>query len=280
MKRGKYKGFLSGMIYDNFKPEPPSKSELERLDEIFKEVDHDERLKFLEIRREAAQDYDFAGRGHLNVYTWENYQKGILQAIEETRRADLPAESSEAMVYHLYAMGYSFKRILYALFKFGYKNWTRQNLQAWMDNNRKQLTEAREKFMNELSKAAEQVFQDRKNDVMQCEAETLNIYLEAADKLQEKLKSIDVTEDPRGWDRVSKQLSDIQRKINAMHGIDGLRAAAIEVSKVKAITREKRKTELGLFDDILKQEASISAPAIEGGPQGKTIEAHATLLDG
>jgi hypothetical protein len=275
----RYKGFLSGMIYDKIEPEILSKEELERLEEIFKETDYDERLRFLEIRKEAAKTYDFSGRGHLNVYTWKNYERGVLKAIEETRPSHLPAESSEYIVSSMYAMGYSFKRILYALFKFGYKNWNKESLLRWMDNNRKNLTAAREKFMGELSKAAEQVFQDRKEEVMACERETLNIYLSAAKKLQEQLNKIDVTEEPRVWGRVSNQLADIQRKINAMHGIDGLRSAAIEVSKVKAITREKRKTELGLFDEELKQESSLSAPAIEGGPQGRTIEAHATMLD-
>jgi hypothetical protein len=141
------------------------------------------------------------------------------------------------------------------------------------------LTIAREDFMSELTKVTEQVFQDRKNEVMECESETLNIYLKAAAKLQKQLDSIDIAEDPRGWGRTSNLLSDIQRKINAMHGIDGLRVAAIEVSKAKAILREKKKADLGLFDEELKQESAISAPAIEGGPQGRTIEAHATLLD-
>jgi hypothetical protein len=59
------------MFTDKVIPEPLSKEDLERLDEIFKEDSQDDRLHFLEIRKSIGGE-KLTGVGSVNIYTWEN----------------------------------------------------------------------------------------------------------------------------------------------------------------------------------------------------------------
>lgn len=249
------------------------------LDDLTKLLDgyeEQEYRKWEHMRLVASEMYDFTGFDHINCYTKENYISGVLEALENTRR-QLSIKTAEDLIDFLWVFGYSLKRIIYILFTQKYTNWNRRDVQNYINRNKYRLNKEREELRRQMENAVTSVFQGMKADVMKAEKETLHIYLNNITKLQKELESIDIIAEAAKFDRVSKQLDKYTDKVKAMHGIDALREATIEVGSFKAKENHKKALELGYMNEELEKGCK-SLPGA-GEADGSAIDTEVTFLE-
>ncbi len=249
------------------------------LDELTKLLDdHDEAeyKKWEHMRLVVSDMYDFKGFDHINCYTRQNYESGVLEALENTRRM-LSIQTAEDLIDFLWIFGYSLKRIIYIVFTQGYVNWNRRDVQKYINRNRFRLNKERQNLRDKMEAAVTSVFQQMKADVMKAEKETLHLYLNAITKLQRELQGIDVISESSKFDRISKQIDKYTEKVKAMHGIEALREATIEIGSFKAKEGHKKALELGYMNDELEK-ASKGLPG-PGESDGGAIDTEVTLLE-
>jgi len=125
------------------------------LDELTKLLDdHEEQeyKKWEHMRLVASDTYDFTGFDHINCYTRQNYESGVLEALENTRRL-LSISTAEYLIDFLWVFGYSLKRIIYIVFTQGYVNWNRRDVQNYINRNRFRLNKERKELRNQLENA-------------------------------------------------------------------------------------------------------------------------------
>lgn len=216
------------------------------------------------LRDLASNRYDFSGFDHKNCYTLDNYRNGTLHALETTRRR-IGIDTMQKLIDYYFILGYSNKRIIYALFEAGYDNFSRRLVDNYLYKNRVRLMNERKKLMDEISRISDTVFQDMKASVMVSEKKTLEGYLKNIEEIQKALESISPVDEPAKYKKFSGMLDDLHKKVNAMHGIDEQRKATIDLNKSIHILNHQRKLASGFSDNLLKAEADKE--------EARTIEA-------
>lgn len=249
---------------------------LDELTKLLDGYDEQEYRKWEHMRLVASDMYDFTGFDHINCYTRQNYESGVLEALENTRRM-LSIKTAEDLIDFLWVFGYSLKRIIYIVFTQGYVNWNRRDVQNYINRNRFRLNKERENLREQMEAAVTSVFQQMKADVMKAEKETLHLYLNTITKLQKELATIDILEAPSKFDRISKQIDKYTDKVKAMHGIEALREATIEIGSFKAKESHKKALELGYMDEEL-QKSTKGLPG-PGESDGGAMEAEVMLME-
>jgi hypothetical protein len=249
---------------------------LDELTSLLEEGDETEYLKWKHLRDLASDRYDFSGFDHVNCYTKENFDTGVLEALERTR-ARLSITTAEKLIDFLYIFGYSIKRIIYILFTQKYKDWHRRDIQNYINRHGFRLRKERQQLMDEINNEIEGVFQRMKASVMKAEQETLILYLNKITKVQSELNLIDPIEETAKFKRLKSLLESMQDQVNKMHGLEALRAAHIEISSKKESGKIARSIDLGFFDDQLKANSIKSLPG-ENESVGGAVEVDVTVI--
>ena len=261
---------LSGLDDDPIRRRLLGKGDLEDLLKALDDKDEEDYKKFQVLRDLASAKYDFTGFDHVNCYNRENFTKGVLEALENTRKR-LSISTAEKLIDFLYIFGYSIKRIIYIIFYCGYINWNRRDVQNYINRHKRRLNEERANLMAELDKKIQGVFQNMKENVMKSEEAYLVILLDKAKDLTKEIRSLDVTEDSglAKFNKLTKVLNGILEKCKGMHGIEDIRKANIEIAKQLEIKRAERSLAQGFEDDVLKLDSENRAKiAIEGSKTG------------
>lgn len=238
------------------------------LEQFFKLIDEGDIEQLRGLREIARQKYNFQGFDHANLYNRLNFLNGTLHALEATRR-DISILSAEKLIDILYRLGYAYKRIVFCLFEFGFLNFHYRDVMNYIHQNEYRLKKERRKFMEQLDKAADDVFQQMQNVVMQEEKETLELYLENIRELRESLKEISPVREPLKHTRIQNKIQSLLEVVKKMHGVEAMREAKIDIMKGTEMERRKRALNAGFHDEFLKQQALIE----NGVPQIKDAEA-------
>lgn len=251
--------------------------DIDELTKLLDDKDEEEFEKWQHLRELAQSKYDFSGFDHINCYTKENFASGVLEALECTRRK-LSITTAEKLIDFLYIFGYSLKRIIFILFRLGYINWNRRDIQKYINRNSYRLKKERQETIDTLNGAVNSVFQNMKASVMKTEEDTLHIYLNDIKKLQLAIKSIDIVEEPSKYNRFSKMIDDLTEKVKNMHGIDALREATIDIAKHKEKTKHNKAIDMGLLDDVIRNTQAASLPGV-GMATGGALDADTVVID-
>lgn len=192
------------------------------------------------------------GWGHNSLYNFVNFKNGTLEALERTRR-DLSCSSAEKTIDILYELGYSNKRIIYAIWKLGYVNISFRDLRRYIEQNKVKLKNLRKAFMAELEEKRITLFQNMKEEVLSAERKTLKIYLSHLDIYQKELEETDIIAEPTKANRLRKTINEIQAKVDEMHGITKYRESNIKINEQLTLERELKS---------IKEAPAISAGAV------------------
>jgi hypothetical protein len=143
----------------------------------------------------------------------------------------------------LYAIGFNWPEIARILFKMGFRNFTDNIVRHTIVRHRYELDKERLKFMELIDSAKQSVFQEIAAEVKATELATAKIYLKAIKAYQDKLDTLDPIIEPTGFSKYSRMIEDLQRKLNAMHGIDAMRVASVDVTAKIALARGLKEVE-------------------------------------
>lgn len=256
--------------------------DIKKLDAILDEENYQECRGLRDL---ASRRYDFAGFDHKNCYTLDNYRNGTLHALEMTRRR-ISIDSMYKLVEYYFILGYSNKRIIFALFEAGYENFSRRMIDNYLYKNRVRLVNERKKLMDEISQMSDTVFQDMKASVMIAEKKTLEKHLKDIEEIQKALDKVSPIDEPTLWKKYNKMLEELHRKVNAMHGIEEQRKATIDLNKSVHMLNHQRKLAAGFSDDLLKKQAEKESDRqlaaerdVSGNTNGeKVIEGEVMIL--
>lgn len=249
---------------------------LDELTKLLDGYDEQEYKKWEHMRLVASDTYDFTGFDHINCYTRKNYESGVLEALENTRRM-LSISTAQDLIDFLWVFGYSLKRIIYIVFTQGYVNWNRRDVQNYINRNRFRLNKERQTLRDQMEQAVTSAFQRMKADVMKAEEETLHRYLNAITKLQRELDTLDVIKDSAKYDRISGQIEKYTKRCKDMHGIEALRAATIEIGTFKAKESHKKALDLGYMNEMLeKNSKGLPGP---GESDGGALDVEVQLME-
>lgn len=246
------------------------KQDVNDLIKLLDEKDEEEYKQFKHLRDIASDKFDFSGFDHVNCYDKKNFLSGTLEALERTRTR-LSISTAEKLIDFLFVFGYSLKRIIYILFCQGYTDWHRRDIQNYINRNKYRLKKERNDLMDDLNKEVKGVFQNMKANVMKAEKATLSIYLTKIDEIQRALGEISPVDESAKFNRLERTLSNLTDKVKAMHGLEALREATMEISKDMEKAKGKHALDLGLLDDSIKEEyqdkkmkdAGVGAAAID-----------------
>lgn len=256
--------------------------DIKKLDAILDEENYQECRGLRDL---ASRRYDFNGFDHKNCYTLDNYRNGTLHALEMTRRR-ISIDSMYKLVEYYFILGYSNKRIIFALFEAGYENFSRRMIDNYLYKNRVRLVNERKKLMDEISQMSDTVFQDMKASVMIAEKKTLEKHLKDIEEIQKALDKVSPIDEPTLWKKYNKMLEELHRKVNAMHGIEEQRKATIDLNKSVHMLNHQRKLAAGFSDDLLKKQAEKESDRqlaaerdVSGNTNGeKVIEGEVMIL--
>lgn len=223
--------------------------DLEKLDEI---LDEDEDEESVLLRKLAQRQYDFSGFDHINMYDVENYRMGVLQALERTRRR-LSIDSMHSIIDYYYTLGYSKKRILFALFQFGFENFYNRQVDTYIHKNRHRLNTARQNLMNELEMVSKGVYQQMQSQVMESEKRTLEQIMRNIRQLQDELETVNPSTEFKKLERIHSMIEKLEKRAKEMNGIDALRRITEETAKAEEVGKVARSLGEGYHDARLKE---------------------------
>lgn len=204
-------------------------------------------------KRNGLEDLSLQGNGvYLQLYNKVNYDRGILDQLQEIRRTP-ESHSIEEMIDILHTAGYTRSSMVYLLYKYGYSGMSMKRIRTYLERNRFKLRERRREFMNAIATAKEEVFQIHAKKVKDAESKTIQILLSKMEGLQSELENIDPVADSPKFNRVLGLITKIQNQINEAHGITSIRQAYIDVEKQKAIDDHRFDIDMKKFDYAEKQ---------------------------
>lgn len=270
---------ISAGLFPQYPEKKFTQAEIKDLQRMMDE-DEVEDLRF--IRQLASETIDFKGFDHINCYTLDNYRNGTLYALEQTRKG-IETATAEKIIDYFYILGYAIKRIVYACYEAGFMNVNRTMVGKYCRTHRERLNKERDKLMKQLDQVASGVFQNMKAQVMAVERTTLDILLAAQEGLNKELAQLDPLVDRKKFRDTLELLGDIQNKLNAMNGIDGLRKVSIDIAKTQKVEEIKRVVQNGWLDDELKdvidkKKAALALGKEESGQGMKTLDASTTIV--
>jgi len=225
---------------------------VDELIDLLDDEDETEYKKWENLRDIASDKYDFTGFDHVNCYDKKNFLAGTLEALERTRRR-LSISTAEKLIDFLFVFGYSLKRIIYILYCQGYVDWFGRDVQNYINRNRFRLNKERQELIDQMNDEIKGVFQQMKASVMKAEERALNKYLSDIKEIQDELINVSPVKEPAKYGRFTSQLEKLLEKVKKMHGIEALRDASIDISKDRAKLHSRRAVELGLLDDVIKE---------------------------
>jgi hypothetical protein len=109
------------------------------------------------------------------------------------------------------------------------------------------------------------VFQELQVEIKSAEKRSAMIYLQMLEKIQTALEEIDPVIETVKFNRYTKQIDELQKKLNAMHGIDELRTTTIQTASKISILKAAKSIEDG----------SNNPDAL---PNAKTIESEGEVI--
>lgn len=237
----------------------------EEYKQFYEEVFNEDDQKLFENIRFKV-DIDQKGWGHNSIYTPRNFKNGTLEALERTRR-DLSCESAEKLIDILYTLGYSSKRIIYIIWKFGYQNISFRDYRKYKENHKARLEKLRKDYIKQMDEKKNELFQNRQKEVLEVESETLSIYINNIKTLQDELNNTPrmCIDEPVKFKRISGQIDTLQEKIDKMHAISLKREASIDIGKQIELKK-------ALTDTSGPKNIDGAPPALSGGGNSNLIE--------
>lgn len=223
-------------------PLPPKRQNLQKLDEVFISQEHfDSVLKENREKYWSKEEYN-KGFGARKLYTQLNYKLGILDKIELYRSKSAP-EAIEKISELLFTLGFEDKQICYWIWRLGIPGLNFGSFGHLLARKRSLWKINKFKFMDELQKVRDQVFQNLKKEVMDVEERNLKILLVKLEKLNTALDETDPIEFPTKFNRLLKQITTIEDKLQGAHGLKELRAGFVKATTEIAIHKGKMEAE-------------------------------------
>lgn len=143
----------------------------------------------------------------------------------------------------LYGLGFNQRDIIFCIWRLGIRGMGEHQIRKHLEYYRPEFEQEREKFMQLIEVAKAEVFQQLQEEVRAAEKRTAIILLKHIARLQEELEKIDPVDEPTKFGRLTKQIEAIERRLNAMHGIEELRRATIDTASKISILRAAKQIE-------------------------------------
>jgi hypothetical protein len=143
----------------------------------------------------------------------------------------------------LYGLGFSQRDILFCIWRLGIRGIGENQIRSHLEYYRQEFENERMKNMELIQVAKAEVFQQLQAEVKAAEKRTAIILLKNINILQDELDIINPVDEPTKFGRITKQIEAIERRLNAMHGIDELRRATIDTAAKISILRAAKAIE-------------------------------------
>ena len=168
------------------------------------------------------------------LYTYNNYVGGRLEKLEAIRGKSIAIKSLEEYMMTLYLLGFSIKRIFFAVMtdhkKYGIPcllSFTQ--VKAFLENEWQRHVIKKE-FDESLKEERMQIFQSLHAEVREAEKAALKIYIKKIEQLTEHLETLDPIEDRDEMLQIRKDINMLVKDVNDAHGITDARKVTVSAA--------------------------------------------------